>query len=1036
MKWLNRLVLFLSIGSLVLVNCDSTKAKDFEAKTIDPISVTVAQTSSTIVNSLPTASVPSTQEDIFLDQLASRTWAYLHSDATTANHMPSSWYVSTESVGNYANTAEIGFYALAWVAAYDLKRSWSPDWQTTEAEVNATLDQLRLWQTDGTNTYAQNEKNVFYQWYWIANSPPTVGGNADPDHIVPSIDNAWLAASLITIREYAEANGHPAMAQKANAILADMDFALWYHADTHRFSWGAVENPQGGMQADYYSNENRIINFVTRALGQLTQEEFHLSLGLDALNKPSGTYNGITVDRMAWDGSYFTYAGPALFIREMDTPYGQDTITPALQAQIQYAADQGYAAWGLSDSYDTTGNYVQQGAPPVPVGMTAPIETVSGLVTPHASSMGLITPLAARSIANLQNIKTTFPTCFDANYGFRDSVIARSGTDYGTCSDRFTSLAQEWLFLSIVNHDSGFIWKYFYRDENVVSAHAEMYDPTWTLIWQDEFNINGGINPTHWICDSGTSYPGGPSHWGTGEIESYSCGADNLFQDSGSLHIRALHTGADPLTGWTSGRIETVRSDFQPPSTGTIAVEARIKLPEVTSAQGYWPAFWMLGEPYRDDYSNWPGNGEIDIMENINGLNQWWGTFHCGTNPGGPCNETNGLGGTAPDIVPEMQSTFHIYRVELDRSRSPQELRWYVDGIKRFNLASNQFDPITWDSATKHGFFILLNVAMGGGWAGNPTENTLSGGTMLVDYVRVYSLGIPEIHSISRTLSNPTSAQYLYFTVVFSEPVIGVDVADFALTKTGALINAFITSVNGTGTTYTVTIRTGTGNGTLRLDVPDTATISDVTGNPLTGLPFTSGEVYTVQRLQTLLSQGAQDGWILESGENANAGGTMDSAATILRLGDNATRKQYRSILSFDTSSLPDTAVITKVTLKVRRQGITGRGNPVATFQGFMVDIRKGLFGTASLQLTDWQAAANKTVGPFSATPVSGWYMLDLTGAKAYINKLTTSGGLTQIRLRFKLEDNNDAVANVLSLYSGNAGTTNRPQLQLEYYIP
>jgi hypothetical protein len=187
----------------------------------------------------------------------------------------------------------------------------------------------------------------------------------------------------------------------------------------------------------------------------------------------------------------------------------------------------------------------------------------------------------------------------------------------------------------------------------------------------------------------------------------------------------------------------------------------------------------------------------------------------------------------------------------------------------------------------------------------------------------------------------------------------------------------------------------------------------------------------------TTRSVGAQDGWILESGENTNAGGSMDSATTTLRLGDDAARKQYRSILSFTTGAgLPDNAVITKVTLKVRMQGIVGGGDPVAIFQGFMLDIRRGVFGNANLQFTDWQATANKTTGPFMPTIGGGWYTFDLTSAKAYINKLATGGGLTQIRLRFKLDDNNNAITNYLSLYSGNAGAASRPALVLEYYVP
>jgi hypothetical protein len=419
----------------------------------------------------------SIEDDAFLNELAKDTWTYLASDWATDNHLPWSWRSESIAGGDYANVTEIGFYALSWIAAYDLQRSWSPNWATTEAEVSAILDQLRAWQTGsqtqqpyGPNAY---QHSVFYQWYWINNTPPVVGSNAGDNHVVPSVDNAWLAASLMTIREYAEANNHSSLSQKANAILNDMDFTLWYNNSTHRFLWGGVENPQGGGPADYFSNENRIINFVARALGQLSESQFQLSL--QALNKPSGTYNGITVERMAWDGSYFTYAGPALFIRETDTLYGLNTILPATRAQIQYANDQNHAVWGLSDSFDLgSGGYVQQGAPPAAT--PGPTETRPGLVTPHASALALITQLAPEATTNLQKISTTF-NCYDPSYGFHDSVMTKTGASYGNCSDRFSALAQEWIFLSLVNHENGFIWRYLYKDRSVVDTHAEMYDP-------------------------------------------------------------------------------------------------------------------------------------------------------------------------------------------------------------------------------------------------------------------------------------------------------------------------------------------------------------------------------------------------------------------------------------------------------------------------------------------------------------------------------------------------------------------------------
>jgi hypothetical protein len=183
----------------------------------------------------------------------------------------------------------------------------------------------------------------------------------------------------------------------------------------------------------------------------------------------------------------------------------------------------------------------------------------------------------------------------------------------------------------------------------------------------------------------------------------------------------------------------------------------------------------------------------------------------------------------------------------------------------------------------------------------------------------------------------------------------------------------------------------------------------------------------------SLLSVGFQDGWILESTENSSKGGLINSAATTFRLGDNAAQKQYRGLLSFNTGAkLPDTAILTKVTLKLKKSGVTGGGNPVTLFQGFIVSLKKGVFGISALQTSDFQAVANKSYGPFTPTLSNNWYSINLTTGKAYINRV----GPTQIRLRFKRDDNDNTVANYLSLFSGNAYTASRPQLMIEYYVP
>jgi hypothetical protein len=181
---------------------------------------------------------------------------------------------------------------------------------------------------------------------------------------------------------------------------------------------------------------------------------------------------------------------------------------------------------------------------------------------------------------------------------------------------------------------------------------------------------------------------------------------------------------------------------------------------------------------------------------------------------------------------------------------------------------------------------------------------------------------------------------------------------------------------------------------------------------------------------------GTQDGWVLESSENSNKGGTLNLKATTFNVGDDSARRQYRSILSFKTADLPAHAVITKVMLVVNVAKIVGGGNPVVMFKGFMVDVKKGTFGSPALALTDFQAVTTKTYGPFKPALVSFQYSIDLTAASAFINTLPAASGLTQLRLGFKLDDNGNSIANFLSIYSGDAPASRRPQLIIQFYVP
>jgi subtilisin-like proprotein convertase family protein len=214
-----------------------------------------------------------------------------------------------------------------------------------------------------------------------------------------------------------------------------------------------------------------------------------------------------------------------------------------------------------------------------------------------------------------------------------------------------------------------------------------------------------------------------------------------------------------------------------------------------------------------------------------------------------------------------------------------------------------------------------------------------------------------------------------------------------------------------------------TGGWCLNVTASDTPPVSTPTATR-TSTPVT----------QTFTSVAAQDGWILESSENGNTGGTLNATATTIQLGDDAANRQYRAILSFDTTSLPDGALIKSALLKIMQNGAPVGSNPFNALGSLWADIRQGPFsGNSALTLTDFNAAATTLkVGAFNKTPVGGWYTDTLNAAGlTKINKL----GLTQLRLYFATDDNNNHLADYMKFFSGN-NAANKPVLVITYVIP
>jgi hypothetical protein len=265
---------------------------------------------------------------------------------------------------------------------------------------------------------------------------------------------------------------------------------------------------------------------------------------------------------------------------------------------------------------------------------------------------------------------------------------------------------------------------------------------TWTPVWSDTFGGAAGTSPSsaNWILDTGHNSVGGPADWGTGEVEAASSSTANVSVDGNNhLNITALR---DSSGNWTSGRIETQRSDFAAPAGGMLQISASIKQPNPTDGLGYWPAFWALGGASRTGGGTWPSIGETDILENVNAHEESSSGLHCGVAPNGPCNEYSGRGSGLRTCTGCL-SGYHAYSQIIDRTKSDEQIRWYVDGQPTWSVSEDQVGVTAWQAAVDHGFFLILDLAMGGSWPNadcgctSPNAATTSGGTLSVGALAV-----------------------------------------------------------------------------------------------------------------------------------------------------------------------------------------------------------------------------------------------------------------------------------------------------------
>jgi beta-glucanase (GH16 family) len=275
---------------------------------------------------------------------------------------------------------------------------------------------------------------------------------------------------------------------------------------------------------------------------------------------------------------------------------------------------------------------------------------------------------------------------------------------------------------------------------------ADAQAAKWELVWQDEFD-GKEIDRTKWDFDLGNGFFdydlnqwfGG---WGNNELQYYTREPENAFVKDGHLHIRAVKEAAHGC-GFTSARLKSRKRDGSPLFNKVYGkFEWRAKLP---LGRGLWPALWLL--PQGDAYGTWASSGEIDVLE-ARGQepNKVSGAIHFGgkwpTNTVLTSDYTLPDGGTIAD--------FHTYALEWE----PGELRWYVDGAvyatrsfwwstsrtdgKQGLRPEKEADLNPWPAPFDKPFYLVMNLAVGGNFLGNPDRTTPFPAEMLVDYVRVY----------------------------------------------------------------------------------------------------------------------------------------------------------------------------------------------------------------------------------------------------------------------------------------------------------
>ena len=241
----------------------------------------------------------------------------------------------------------------------------------------------------------------------------------------------------------------------------------------------------------------------------------------------------------------------------------------------------------------------------------------------------------------------------------------------------------------------------------------------WQVVWHDEFE-GESLDEELWSYQTGTGSEYGLTDWGNNELQYYR--EQNVTVSDGMLHITAKRESYNGKS-YSSGRIRTVdKGDWT-----YCRIEFRAKMPV---GKGLWAAVWML--PTDEEYGGWAASGEIDLMEYLgHEHNVVHGTLHYGN--AWPNNKQNGTYFTLSEG--DFYSEFHDFTLEWMEG----EMKWFVDGQLYQTLdqgdwwSSGGSFPAPFDKD----FHLLINLAVGGNWPGNPVGTNFPQ-DLVLDYIRVF----------------------------------------------------------------------------------------------------------------------------------------------------------------------------------------------------------------------------------------------------------------------------------------------------------